>query len=318
MKSSRFRCSRRSPVAKSNAYARYWWRQPKGAPVELEAEDSTPRQPIASWTPVVPVPQETVAVAMFQWKRLPLTQEDRPSLLRVVLRDRDRLLGARLRRELDESREVRRAQRDHLPASRPNMSSGGFTAPGPHAADAARRDEEPNRACAGRQEVPHDGRGALEEGRPRGARRQLGHPPRSRRHVAGHGAGTRRRDRHARTSRSCRPTRTCSRSRDLNKLDRSAQRPDRRRSNALIAHARSGAPRAEPRSARRPPERSSCRASSTSLPTQLSARATAAQRRHGQPDPNANVTSSRSRTCSTARSRRSRFKAGSPASSPAS
>jgi capsular polysaccharide biosynthesis protein len=40
--------------------------------VELEAE-STPAN--RSWTPVVPVPQETVAVAMFQWKRLPLTKK---------------------------------------------------------------------------------------------------------------------------------------------------------------------------------------------------------------------------------------------------
>jgi len=39
--------------------------------VELEAE-STPTN--RSWSPVVPVPSETVAVAMFQWKRLPLSK----------------------------------------------------------------------------------------------------------------------------------------------------------------------------------------------------------------------------------------------------
>jgi len=41
--------------------------------VELEAESNTPAD--RTWTPVVPVPQETVAVAMFQWKRLPITRK---------------------------------------------------------------------------------------------------------------------------------------------------------------------------------------------------------------------------------------------------
>lgn len=41
--------------------------------MELEAESSTPAN--RTWTPVVPVPQETVAVAMFQWKRLPITKK---------------------------------------------------------------------------------------------------------------------------------------------------------------------------------------------------------------------------------------------------
>lgn len=41
--------------------------------MELEAESSTPAN--RTWTPVVPVPQETVAVAMFQWKRLPITRK---------------------------------------------------------------------------------------------------------------------------------------------------------------------------------------------------------------------------------------------------
>jgi capsular polysaccharide biosynthesis protein len=40
--------------------------------VELEAE-STPSN--RSWTPVVPVPSETVAVAMFQWKRVPISRK---------------------------------------------------------------------------------------------------------------------------------------------------------------------------------------------------------------------------------------------------
>jgi capsular polysaccharide biosynthesis protein len=39
--------------------------------VELEAENTPPNR---SWTPVVPVPSETVAVAMFQWKRLPISR----------------------------------------------------------------------------------------------------------------------------------------------------------------------------------------------------------------------------------------------------
>jgi len=43
--------------------------------VELGAEDNTPTPANRSWTPVVPVPQETVAVAMFQWKRLPITKK---------------------------------------------------------------------------------------------------------------------------------------------------------------------------------------------------------------------------------------------------
>jgi capsular polysaccharide biosynthesis protein len=37
----------------------------------MEAES---RPPNRSWTPVVPVPSETVAVAMFQWKRLPISR----------------------------------------------------------------------------------------------------------------------------------------------------------------------------------------------------------------------------------------------------
>jgi len=40
--------------------------------VELEAENAAPNR---SWTPVVPVPSETVAVAMFQWKRLPISRQ---------------------------------------------------------------------------------------------------------------------------------------------------------------------------------------------------------------------------------------------------
>jgi capsular polysaccharide biosynthesis protein len=40
--------------------------------VELEAESTAPNR---SWTPVVPVPSETVAVAMFQWKRLPISRK---------------------------------------------------------------------------------------------------------------------------------------------------------------------------------------------------------------------------------------------------
>jgi len=39
--------------------------------VELEAESTAPNR---SWTPVVPVPSETVAVAMFQWKRLRISR----------------------------------------------------------------------------------------------------------------------------------------------------------------------------------------------------------------------------------------------------
>jgi capsular polysaccharide biosynthesis protein len=39
--------------------------------VELEAKGGGPNR---SWTPVVPVPEETVAVAMFQWKRVPLSR----------------------------------------------------------------------------------------------------------------------------------------------------------------------------------------------------------------------------------------------------
>jgi capsular polysaccharide biosynthesis protein len=39
--------------------------------VELEAEGRAPNR---SWSPVVPVPAETVAVAVFQWKRLPLSR----------------------------------------------------------------------------------------------------------------------------------------------------------------------------------------------------------------------------------------------------
>jgi capsular polysaccharide biosynthesis protein len=38
--------------------------------VELEAEN----KPQRTWTPVLPVPEETVAVATFQWKRVPLTK----------------------------------------------------------------------------------------------------------------------------------------------------------------------------------------------------------------------------------------------------
>jgi capsular polysaccharide biosynthesis protein len=38
--------------------------------VELEAESSAQR----TWTPVLQVPEETVAVATFQWKRVPLTR----------------------------------------------------------------------------------------------------------------------------------------------------------------------------------------------------------------------------------------------------
>ena len=40
-----------------------------------EEAENTPAKPDRAWTPVVPVPQETVAVAMFQWKRLPLTKK---------------------------------------------------------------------------------------------------------------------------------------------------------------------------------------------------------------------------------------------------
>jgi capsular polysaccharide biosynthesis protein len=40
--------------------------------VELEAESTPPNH---SWTPVVPVPSETVAVAVFQWKRLPISRK---------------------------------------------------------------------------------------------------------------------------------------------------------------------------------------------------------------------------------------------------
>jgi capsular polysaccharide biosynthesis protein len=39
--------------------------------VELEAKGGGPNR---SWTPVVPVPEETIAVAMFQWKRVPITR----------------------------------------------------------------------------------------------------------------------------------------------------------------------------------------------------------------------------------------------------
>ncbi len=39
--------------------------------MELEAKGSGPNR---SWTPVVPVPEETIAVAMFQWKRVPITR----------------------------------------------------------------------------------------------------------------------------------------------------------------------------------------------------------------------------------------------------
>jgi len=39
--------------------------------VELEAENTAPNR---TWTPVVPVPSETVAVAMFQWKRLRISR----------------------------------------------------------------------------------------------------------------------------------------------------------------------------------------------------------------------------------------------------
>ncbi|MGO9873993.1 MAG: hypothetical protein ACLPVY_09360 [Acidimicrobiia bacterium] len=39
--------------------------------MELEAENAAPNR---TWTPVVPVPSETVAVAMFQWKRLPISR----------------------------------------------------------------------------------------------------------------------------------------------------------------------------------------------------------------------------------------------------
>ena len=39
--------------------------------MELEAEGRAPNR---SWSPVVPVPAETVAVAVFQWKRLPLSR----------------------------------------------------------------------------------------------------------------------------------------------------------------------------------------------------------------------------------------------------
>lgn len=39
--------------------------------MELEAENTAPNR---TWTPVVPVPSETVAVAMFQWKRLPISR----------------------------------------------------------------------------------------------------------------------------------------------------------------------------------------------------------------------------------------------------
>ena len=38
----------------------------------MEAENIAPNR---SWTPVVPVPSETVAVAMFQWKRLPISRK---------------------------------------------------------------------------------------------------------------------------------------------------------------------------------------------------------------------------------------------------
>jgi capsular polysaccharide biosynthesis protein len=38
--------------------------------VELEAESKAQR----TWTPVLPVPEETVAIATFQWKRVPLTR----------------------------------------------------------------------------------------------------------------------------------------------------------------------------------------------------------------------------------------------------
>lgn len=38
--------------------------------MELEAKGGGPR----NWTPVVPVPEETIAVAMFQWKRVPITR----------------------------------------------------------------------------------------------------------------------------------------------------------------------------------------------------------------------------------------------------
>jgi capsular polysaccharide biosynthesis protein len=40
-----------------------------------EEAENTPANRDRSWTPVVPVPQETVAVAMFQWKRLPITKK---------------------------------------------------------------------------------------------------------------------------------------------------------------------------------------------------------------------------------------------------
>ena len=114
---------------------------------------TTPRhQPIASWTPVVPVPQETVAVAMFQWKRLPITQEDRPALHGVVRRDRDRLRGARLRRELDEPGEVRRAPARSLSRSRrKHRRRASFMRQDRSLADPARRDEEPVGAAAGRR-----------------------------------------------------------------------------------------------------------------------------------------------------------------------
>ena len=39
--------------------------------MELEAKGGGPNR---SWTPVVPVPEETIAVAMFQWKRVPITR----------------------------------------------------------------------------------------------------------------------------------------------------------------------------------------------------------------------------------------------------
>ena len=191
-RSSPFRCSRRSRPTKSNACAKCCSTQRKGVRVELEAENAAPNR---SWTPVVPVPSETVAVAMFQWKRLPISRAVVDALHHVRTHHRARVRGARDTRVSALGAKSYAARTEiYYPLSANNPSGSSLRVDRGLSTQMVAMEGHAVLDPVAAQ-VPHELRRAREERDRDTPAGQRGHSHRGRRQVGRQGAGDRRRDR---------------------------------------------------------------------------------------------------------------------------
>ena len=287
--------------------------------MELEAENPPPNR---AWTPVVPVPSETVAGRDVPMEAVPhLAQGHHAATSRARPRSWSRARASPTASARCGTKSYRRAQGDLLPAQRAAVAAGNVPPRRPQLSTqlVAMKSHAVLDPVAAQFHLSYN---TLCEQRSRErAARQRGHPHRGRRLV---GVARAPRSMAARSrSRTSRPSPTPTRWPRRTSTARSATNNRSSASlttqfNDLESSAQASATVANPNPAESPAELSSSRKIG-SLNTQVATSAESPRRGHRRPAADSRTcSSSRSRTCSAARSRPSRCAPRSPARWPAS